>query len=206
MLEKHHQAEEEHFFQQMGELAGVTGLMDSSVEQHPLFHHGLEKFQRYLQEIKARCNVFDCQRLQHIIDEFMPILRSHLDNEIDTLVALEKCSDKCDWATLFSGKADKIGQQCFRDTRYRVRVSFPAVNKANMAKTTDVFPLIFRLHDSSSGDGASADFPPLPWLLLFIVRWMLIGKHADWWRFAPCDHKSARRDLPVVQEDALDNN
>lgn len=205
MLEKHHQAEEQQFFQQLGELAGVTGLMDSSVEQHQLFHHGLEKFQRYLQEIKARSTVFDGQKLQHIIDEFMPISRTHLDDEIDALVALKKYSDKCDWATWFIGKTEKLRQQCFKDARYRVRVSFPVVNKVNMAKT-DVFPLIFRLHYSSYGDGAWAPFPPLLWLLQFIVRWMFIGEYVDWWRFAPCDHKSARRDLPFVQEGSLDNN
>lgn len=124
MLEEHHQAEEEQFFPQMGELAGVPGLMDSSVEQHQLFHHGLEKFQTYLNEVKAGSAVFDGQTLKDIVDEFMPILRAHLDDEIDALVALEKYDDKCDWAAWFSGKAEKLGQQYFKDARYRVRTCF----------------------------------------------------------------------------------
>ena len=121
MLEEHHRAEEESFFPEMNSIVGIPGLMDANVQQHQLFHHGIESYNKYLSLVKEGQVPFEGQKLKGIIDDFMPVLRTHLNDEITTLVSLEQYENKCDWGVWFQKKGEQLGQQLFKDPQYRVR-------------------------------------------------------------------------------------
>ncbi|GKT62139.1 hemerythrin HHE cation binding domain-containing protein [Colletotrichum tofieldiae] len=88
MVEEHHHTEEETVFPQVEQLAGVPGLMQTNVAQHEAFHDGLHAYMGYLEKVQKGEEAYSGERLKGIIDSFMPILRQHLSDEIDTLVKL----------------------------------------------------------------------------------------------------------------------
>ncbi|KDN69025.1 putative hemerythrin HHE cation binding domain-containing protein [Colletotrichum sublineola] len=88
MVEEHHRTEEEMVFPQIEQLAGVPGLMQANVAQHEAFHKGLHAYKHYLESVQKGEEAYSGGRLKDIIDSFMPILRQHLSDEIDTLLKL----------------------------------------------------------------------------------------------------------------------
>ena len=115
-------------------------------------------------------------------DSFMPILRTHLENEIDTLVGLEKYADKCDWGAWFQKVAQDLGAQGMKSASHR----------------NEILPLAMILHDKTFEGGIWGDFPPLPWLAMVAIRWLFVRTHQDWWRFAGCDSTSMPQELPFA--------
>jgi hypothetical protein len=101
LLEEHHKGEEADMFPQIEELAGVPGLMTNNVQQHEAFHPGLEAYETYLRNVLAGKEKYEGARLKGIIDSFMPILRQHLSDEIDTLIELKK-HDTVDWGKWYT--------------------------------------------------------------------------------------------------------
>ncbi len=63
---------------------------------------------------------------------------------------------------------------------------------------TSVVPLALILHQKDFGDGVWASFPPVPWFVHLLLRWMYVPTHQDWWRFAGCDSKSNPKELPFA--------
>ncbi|KAK6224736.1 hypothetical protein QIS74_03063 [Colletotrichum tabaci] len=88
MVEEHHHTEEETVFPQIERLAGVPGLMQANVAQHEAFHDGLHAYMGYLEKVHKSDEAYSGERLRSIIDSFMPTLRQHLSDEIDTLLKL----------------------------------------------------------------------------------------------------------------------
>jgi hypothetical protein len=54
------------------------------------------------------------------------------------------------------------------------------------------------LHDGSFENGIWKHFPPIPFLLLWMLRWFFMYKNMDWWRFAGCDLYSRPKELPFA--------
>ncbi|KAI9167117.1 hypothetical protein HJFPF1_03241 [Paramyrothecium foliicola] len=182
LIEEHHHTEETLFFPEVNALAGVPGLMDGNVDEHKLFHDGLGTYREYVDKIRNRGEELDGAKLRGIIDSFMPAVQDHLHHEIGTLVGLEKYSEKADWADWFSKKVQQIIGNSMKDSVYRA----------------DVFPLSFVLHDGTYEDSIWAAYPPIPWLMQVLLRFMFMGKRKDWWRFAPCGFYSNPRELPFA--------
>ncbi|KAL2878827.1 hypothetical protein SGCOL_005794 [Colletotrichum sp. CLE4] len=88
MVEEHHETEETEVFPEIEQLAGVPGLMQANVAQHEAFHDGLHAYMGYLDKIQKGEEAYSGEKLKDIIDSFMPILRQHLSDEIDTLLKL----------------------------------------------------------------------------------------------------------------------
>lgn len=112
--------EEEEIFPEINKLAGVPGLMDGNVAEHALFHDGLDAYSAYLTKVKEGKEPLDGEKLNAIIDSFMPVVRDHLEGEIDTLVALEKYEDKCDWGTWFMKVTGEIAGRFMKISHFRV--------------------------------------------------------------------------------------
>ncbi|KAF4446861.1 hypothetical protein F53441_9565 [Fusarium austroafricanum] len=178
----HHNTEESMIFPQINEICGVPGLMDANINEHKLFHEGLDSFRGYLDKVRKEEEQLDGNKLREIIDSFMPVLRNHLENEIDTLVGLEKYADKCDWGEWFEKKGAEIGSNAMKKASHR----------------NEILPLALILHDKSFEGGIWADFPPLPWIGLVVIRWLFVRTHQDWWRFAGCDSSCNPQDLPFA--------
>ncbi|KAL4727114.1 hypothetical protein ACLX1H_006015 [Fusarium chlamydosporum] len=153
---EHHNVEETRIFPEINELAGVPGLMDANIEEHHLFHEGLEKFREYVDKLRKGEEELDGEKLKGIIDSFMPVLRIHLENEIETLVGLEKYADKCDWGAWFEKVAQELGAQGMKSATHR----------------NEILPLAMILHDKTYEGGIWGDFPPLPWIAMVAIRWL----------------------------------
>ncbi|KAH7198336.1 uncharacterized protein B0J16DRAFT_330264 [Fusarium flagelliforme] len=179
---EHHDVEESRIFPEINELAGVPGLMDANIEEHHLFHTGLDKFREYVDKLRKEEEELDGEKLKGIIDSFMPVLRTHLENEIDTLVGLEKYADRCDWGAWFQKVAQDLGAQGMKSASHR----------------NEILPLAMILHDKTFEGGIWGDFPPLPWLAMVAIRWLFVRTHQDWWRFAGCDSTSMPQELPFA--------
>lgn len=90
----HHRAEEERFFPDLERRTNEKGLMDANIAQHDAFHTGLEAYKIYLDSVRAHPHKFSSTKLLSIINNFGPILCTHLADEIPTLLALERYGDK----------------------------------------------------------------------------------------------------------------
>ncbi|KAF5676543.1 hypothetical protein FHETE_2039 [Fusarium heterosporum] len=178
----HHNAEETDIFPEINRISGVPGLMDANIEEHHLFHEGLDVFRDYVGKVRKEEEELDGEKLIKIIDLFMPVLRTHLENEIETLVGLEKYADKCNWGEWFEKKGAELGKKAMSTSTAR----------------NELLPLAMVLHDKTFEGGIWQDFPPLPWIALVVVRWMFVGTHKDWWRFSGCDSYGVPKDLPFV--------
>ena len=42
------------------------------------------------------------------------------------------------------------------------------------------------------------NWPPVPWVILYVIKLLFFGKHSDWWQFAPCDKNSQPKELPFA--------
>lgn len=58
------------------------------------------------------------------------------------------------------------------------------------------FPFALMNHDATYNPGRK--WPPVPWLVLLVMKFLYFGKHLDWWQFAPCDKNGKPRDLPFA--------
>ncbi|KAB5575256.1 hypothetical protein GE09DRAFT_1264477 [Coniochaeta sp. 2T2.1] len=179
LIEIHHHGEEDVLFPGINELAGVPGLMNDGVEQHAVFQKGLLEYQEYLTEVKEGRQPLDGAKVKSLVESFMPAVRSHLDAEIDMLVGLEEY-DRIDWAKWADAEEGKILKKLTSD--YEGRVSIMPVPIVN--------------HDKDFEDGTWAAWPPIPWPMMVLMRWLYLSKHNDWWRFSGCDLSSRRKELP----------
>lgn len=122
-VHEHHNLEEESLLPQINELAGVPGLMDANVNEHAGFHDGIIEYAEYLKEVKEEKQELSGETMKRHIDSFMPTLHTHLVNEIDTLVTLEKYDDKVNWVQWFNKEVDKMIKSFMAEYDYRVSFS-----------------------------------------------------------------------------------
>ncbi|KAH8172193.1 hemerythrin HHE cation binding domain-containing protein [Sarocladium implicatum] len=178
----HHKLEEEAIFPRIAKETGVGNIMETCMEEHHAFEAGLDAYEKYLADVKAGKAELDGQKLTNLIDELMPTLYSHLDNEIETLMSLKQYDDKCDLEKIFREEVEKALNMAMKDSYYR----------------NDLLPCPFIGHDKKFEDGVWMDFPPVPWLAMMVIRWVFYRTHLNWWRFAPCDIYSMPQELPFA--------
>jgi hemerythrin-like domain-containing protein len=119
MVHEHHTSEDSTLFPSMGEIAGVPGLMDVNTNEHAGFHDRITLYAEYLKEVIQGKEKLHGEKVKSLIDSFMPELHTHLENEIDTLVNLEKY-DKVDWDAWFKKEVGKMIKEMMGQYEYRV--------------------------------------------------------------------------------------
>ncbi len=60
------------------------------------------------------------------------------------------------------------------------------------------FPLVMGSHDKTFEGGVHKNWPPVPWVVLLVMKLFYFGKHADRWKFLPCDFNGKPKDLPFA--------
>jgi len=171
-IDVHHSGEETTFFPGIEEATGIKGIMDVNIAQHEVFHSGLHAYGDYIASfIKGSrpINEFSGQHLRELIDAFAEPLNQHLHDEIPTLLALEKYSDKLDIKALF----DKDGEE----------------HMAKLSKTR-IFPA-FLMNDDTTYEGGINNFPPIPGFVKWVFMNIISLWHWRWWAWTSCD-KSGR--------------
>jgi hemerythrin-like domain-containing protein len=87
-LEHHHQTEEICLFPRIEQLTGEKNVMEGNVEQHHQFEPGLKALHKYATETSVKD--YNAEDLRKILKGFGDILQTHLNDEINTLLSLEK--------------------------------------------------------------------------------------------------------------------
>lgn len=103
----------------MGDIAGVPDLMDVNTNEHAGFHDRITVYAEYLREVIRGREKLHGEKVKKIIDSFMPEIHTNLENEIDTLVNLEKY-DKVDWDAWFKKEVGKMIKEMMGQYEYRV--------------------------------------------------------------------------------------
>jgi len=62
-------------------------------------------------------------------------------------------------------------------------------------------PFVFGAHDVTwDEDGTFGSFPPVPWFVGVLLRWVFAGKYKNRWLFSPCDLHGRPRELAYADE------
>ncbi|KAH8804650.1 hypothetical protein F5884DRAFT_754250 [Xylogone sp. PMI_703] len=177
-LRAHHDAEEEVAYPILNKDIGIENYMEPNIEQHRAFEPGLKAFDDYIQSVKEGKEKYNGARIRELVDDFAPVLVSHLTEEVDFISSLEKFEDKINWKKYEKDTADR------------------AVKAAN---TEFEVPLMVTNMDFTFEKGVhEKHWPPWPWFAGFMFRWVFIPKHKGYWRFSTCDSKGMPKDLPFA--------
>jgi len=181
VLHSHHAAEETVYFPLLEEQCSAAnkGVMAKNHDDHETFLPGLLAYDVYVSGVKDDGKPFDGAKLKSLIDDFAPALESHLNNEIKLLESL--ADDKSvDWDS--AGKA------------------MAAYSKKNADRIREV-PFLITNSDVTYEDGVSGPrFPPFPWFVGQIFRWVYIPHLKNAWRFSCCDDYGVPKELPFIKE------
>ncbi|KAH8656090.1 hypothetical protein BGZ60DRAFT_147869 [Tricladium varicosporioides] len=178
LIHEHHTNEENLFFPWLEEYIGVPKYMEKNVAQHHAFAPGMEKFEDYVKAVKEGKERFDAEKVRGLIDDFGSILTQHLKEEIESLEGLGKFGDKVNWEM------------------WNKRVSDHAVKTAEKEHEVPVvltnmdFTFESPIHDSV--------WPPFPWFVQIMFRWLYLPKHKGAWRFSCCDWYGIPKELEFV--------
>ncbi|ERS96218.1 uncharacterized protein SPSK_01902 [Sporothrix schenckii 1099-18] len=179
MVHIHHHEEETQFFPIVEKMAGEPGLMATNVAQHHEFHDGLEKYTAYVHAVAAGKEPYDGNALRAIIDAFGGVFIQHLTEEITTLMGLRKYG--AERFKDYPAECAKLGKQAI----------------ASAGATTGII-FVFTCLDVHFEDGRWAAFPPMPWIVVQMFRYVQYWFHTDWWKFGPCDRLGNMRPLYAV--------
>lgn len=150
--------------------------------EHQSFHDGMERYHAYLTSLQGKEDQFDAKALLEIVDSFSGSLYSHLTNEISALLDLRKL-DK-----------EKLIMETWAEATKKGTTTLNATDFVAM------MPFGIFAHDITYEGGLHADFPPIPWPIAWVMRYVASWWHNDWWRFSPCDKASVPKELYAVPE------
>ncbi|EQB51459.1 hypothetical protein GCG54_00014953 [Colletotrichum gloeosporioides] len=183
MIHAHHSGEERLFFPAVERLTGIVGFMDVNIEQHKSFHNGLESFAQYIKALIAREVAYDGDKVVSLIDRFGKDMCLHLEEEIPTILSLEKFGTEkmAPVEKIFAQEAQEVMQE----------MGF-----------LDGLPWALTTMDSAFEGGLWADVPPDPVgkLILKIVRYVTWWLHRDWWKFGACDGNGNMQPLYALRD------
>lgn len=179
VLHSHHAAEETVYFPLLETLCSAKnkGVLGKNHAEHETFLPGLFAFDVYISGVKDDGKEYNGEKLRGLIDAFAPALVTHLKNEI---VLLESLADdeSIDWDSL--GKA------------------MAAHSKKKADRIREV-PFLITNSDVSYEHGIHGPrFPPFPWFVGQIFRWVYIPQLKGAWRFSSCDDNGMPKKLPFV--------
>lgn len=159
--------------------------MEKNVTQHEAFGPGLKAYHAYVYETSP--SDFSGKKLREIIDSFGEIITTHLSEEIDTLLSLDKYGGK-EILKLYQDFERKIqaavlDKVCEND--HRGEVEKRTRGEAD-TKQYRQYPMGLGAIDKTFGGGKYAHWPPAPWFVPYLTKWIFCGKYKGSWRFSPC--------------------
>jgi hypothetical protein len=80
--------EEANFFPQIAEYTGEPDIMEKNIEQHRAFDAGLTVFEDHIYKLTPER--YDGVELKRLLEGFAEVLVVHLNDEIQTLLGLQK--------------------------------------------------------------------------------------------------------------------
>ncbi|KIW05190.1 uncharacterized protein PV09_03738 [Verruconis gallopava] len=173
VLHHHHKVEETVGFPEIEKEIGEPGFLSVATEQHAQFHDGLEIIWEMAKTMQNDPSKWTWDAMKQCLDSFMPVMYTHLVEEIDLFLKLGQFNEKAlkrAWKAL-EEEAKKIG----------------------FAGLYDTIPTIFGCHDASFQSGGK--FPPVPKVFRYLVKHWTSKRNRGVWRFCPCDEWSRPKPL-----------
>ena len=181
MIEAHHDGEEKHLFPLIESKINRKNFFGVAVEQHALFHDGLDKYKRYLDSCAVDPDSFNPQNLLAIMDSFGPALESHLNEEPQLLLKLAEFEDQGhDFMAIFSEHGKEI---------------------MGRLSAWSVLPFLWVNHDTEFEDGLWAQWPPAPKPVVWTLRNVMSRWNMRWWRFGSCDLQGRPQQYLALREE-----
>ncbi|KAK4999498.1 hypothetical protein LTR66_001476 [Elasticomyces elasticus] len=133
--------------------------MEANVKQHHAFLDGLERLHDYIKAYRAGKEQYDGMRIVALIDEFGPILRQHLADEIETLLGLREYGE-ARMQQMYK-KLEKEGQKITASPQVgqiassqHIRSDAPSVKKIGKTyQRHSGVPIVLSSHDRTFEDG-----------------------------------------------------
>jgi len=177
VLHSHHNTEETVYFPLLEDQTKHKGVMAHNHEEHETFVPGLLAFDAFIGGIKDRGAVYDAPQLLKLIDDFGPALEKHLHNEVGVLEELGK-DEQINW--------DLMGKTM-------------AAHSKKVADRIREVPFLITNSDVTYEAGIHGErFPPFPWFVGQIFRWVYIPMMKGAWRFSSCDDYGVPKELPLA--------
>ncbi|KAE9971842.1 hypothetical protein EG328_004520 [Venturia inaequalis] len=177
-LEHHHRIEEQFFFPKIEEITGVVNFMSQSIDQHQSFSPGVAALLNY--SIMTSVTTYHATDLQRIIDSFGETLQSHLHDEIDALLSLEKY------------RSIAVRKAWEQTHRYVLKT---CDNNVQLPMLLGSMDRTYGLTPSSNGVAPTLD---MSWYLYYLVEYWFSRKYRASWKFLPCNTWGVPRDLPAM--------
>jgi len=175
-LHSHHTTEETVYFPLLEQQCQEKGVQARNHAEHETFLQGLLLLDVFIAEVRDN-GEYDGAKLVKLIDSFGPALEMHLRNEIGLLLSLEKDA-QIDW--------DLLGKTM-------------AQHSKKVADRVREVPFLITNSDTTYESGIhGARFPPFPWFVSQIFRWVYIPQLKGAWRFASCDDYGVPKELPLA--------
>ncbi|KAG8945050.1 hypothetical protein FRC04_001211 [Tulasnella sp. 424] len=167
----HDEAEEDVWFPLLETKLGAGSMADNIVG-HDSFKAPVAEFEQLIASLRAKETTWDPEVFRQAAYAFIPVLREHLVDEIDTFRPYQ-----------LKGHFTKEELDEFeRDMTAWLMAKSSPENR---------LPLLIANGDAVNGPW----FPPMPPQLVTMVKGDLWKVHADWWEFGSCD-----RDMKVKPE------
>ncbi|KAE8445570.1 hypothetical protein EG329_013334 [Mollisiaceae sp. DMI_Dod_QoI] len=172
-LHSHHKTEETVYFPLLDQQCREKGVASKNHDEHETFLPGLVAFDKFVTGVKEGGS-YDKGIFIEILDDLGPKLEAHLISEIGLLESLEK-DDGIDW--------DLLGKTM-------------AQHSKKVADRVREVPFLITNSDITYESGIhGARFPPFPWFVSQIFRWVYIPQLKGAWRFASCDDYGVPKEL-----------
>ncbi|KAF8855848.1 hypothetical protein BDZ45DRAFT_486798 [Acephala macrosclerotiorum] len=175
-LHSHHLTEETVYFPLLDSQCKEKGVASKNHDEHETFLPALAKFDKFVEGAKDGSN-YDKEVFMGILNDLGPKLEAHLRSEIGLLLNLEK-DQGIDW--------DLLGKTM-------------AAHSKKVADRNREVPFLITNADVTYEDGIhGARFPPFPWFVHQIFRWVYIPILKDAWKFSSCDDYGMPKELPFA--------
>lgn len=153
------------------------GTADKNHDEHESFLKGLAAFDTCVNGILEYKEEWRGGKLVEKVEGFAGDLHRHLVHEVEVLVSLE-ADPTIDWIALGRAMAD--------------------ASKKSADRVKEVPFLITNSDVTYEGGIHGARFPPFPWFVHEIFRWIYVPKLKGAWMFSSCDDYGVPRELPFV--------
>ncbi|KAH8808828.1 hypothetical protein F5884DRAFT_858348 [Xylogone sp. PMI_703] len=168
LLKKHHDSEEQGFFNDMNQYFGVETMV-SSITEHAAFHDGIGTFSAYIKSLSGKEAEFNGTKLVEIIDSFVKPLEMHFHNEIDIMMGLSELGNPELVVKMWTDSVNK------------------AIKEMKLRDVLDQFPFTTLCHDYTFENGLHSNFPPAPRPVLYIFKQFFLLRYRGLSRYTPCD-------------------
>lgn len=149
------------------------------LDQHTKIHEGLGKLLEFTATTSEQPSEYRWHTLRDSIDSFATEMYEHLKDEINMLLDLETVSSEA-------------VAQCLKEAEKA------ATRDVSLELLSNVFPVVLGASDKTYENGN--DWPRLPFIMPYVIKYWFARQRRGAWRFNPCDLSGNPRALEMLEK------